>query len=281
MEPGCRQPAAGNGRRFRPSKGLGQSFLTHLPTAEWIVNSLDPGPNDTVLEIGPGPGILTGRLAGRVRRVIAVEKDVRLTGSLERALAGSPGVEVVCGDFLEFDLAGLGPLKVLGNLPYSVSSQILFRLLDSVAEWTVAVLTCQREFAARVLSAPGTRDYAPVGILLDRVCERERLFNIPAHRFRPRPDVVSTCFRLRRRQRPRYELADEELFRRVLRTGFSQRRKKLSNNLAVGFGLDKPGAAALLIDADIDPGVRAEQVEGERFRDLADRLAQRAASSSE
>ncbi|MBN2538287.1 ribosomal RNA small subunit methyltransferase A [candidate division WOR-3 bacterium] len=281
MESGCRQPAAGDGKRFRPSKGLGQSFLTHLPTAEWIVNSLDPGPDDTVLEIGPGPGILTGRLAGRVRQVIAVEKDARLTGKLERALASSPGVEVVCGDFFEFDLAGLGPLKVLGNLPYSVSSQILFRLLDSVAEWTVAVLTCQREFAVRVLSAPGTRDYAPVGILLDRVCERERLFNIPAHRFRPRPDVVSTCFRLRRRQRPRYEPEDEELFRRVLRAAFSQRRKKLSNNLAAGFGLDKPGAVALLIEAGIEPGARAEQVEGERFRDLADRLAQRVASSSE
>jgi 16S rRNA (adenine1518-N6/adenine1519-N6)-dimethyltransferase len=275
MRSGCRATAAEAGKGFRPSRGLGQSFLTDLRTAERIVRGLDLAAEDTVLEIGPGRGILTGRLCGRVRRVVAVEKDKRLVEPLRHALAGAPGIEVVNADFLEFVPGELGNYKVLGNLPYSVSSQILFRLLDAVSGWTLAVLTCQREFAARVLASPGSREYAPVSILIDRECERERLFNIPASRFRPRPEVVSTCFRLRRRGRPRFEIQDGDVFRQVLRLAFAHRRKKLVNNIVTGFGLAREVAGALLDGVGIDPSVRAEQVEGERFRDLADRLVQR------
>lgn len=261
--------------KFRPRKSLGQSFLTHVPTAEALVDALEPAPGDTVLEIGPGRGALTRQLVGRVDRVVAVEVDRRLGDRLLEEFGPGPGFELVLADFLTWQPRFDRPVKILGNLPYSVSSPMLFRLLEEFTDWSVAVLTTQREFARRVLGGPGSKDYGALSVFCERLCRREKLFSIPASFFRPRPDVVSTSFRLRRRDRPLFEVADEPFFRRVVRGAFGQRRKTLANNMVATLGIDRPAAEAALEQVGIDARSRAEAVPVERFSALAGVLAQR------
>ncbi len=245
--------------RLRPRKSLGQAFLVSSRTAHALVAALAAGPSDTVLEIGPGKGALTFRLAGRVRRLVAVELDARLVRRLRQLL--DPTVEVVEADFLKYDLSTLGQARVIGNLPYNISSQILFRLLDNTRYWTTAVLTTQREFAARVLAGAGSRDYAPLSVFVEMVCNREKLFDIPPKCFRPSPKVVSTALRLSVRESPRYMPDDTRLFRHVVKSAFAHRRKTLANNIAAGLGLSKDEAVGLLARAGIEPEARAEQVD--------------------
>ncbi len=257
---------------MRPRRALGQSFLTYQPTVTALVEALAAGPDDAVLEVGPGKGALTERLVGRVRRVVAVELDERLVRILRDRFGGRPDCEVVHGDFLEFPLAFSTPVRVIGNLPYNISSQVLFRLLDNVDQWCCAVLTSQREFAARVLAASGSKDYGAISVFTDLECRRERLFNIPASHFKPRPDVVSTAFRLVRRSEPVFRLADPGAFRAIVKASFRQRRKTLANNLLAA-GLARADAERALAACGLEPRVRAEQLSVGQFRDLALELA--------
>ena len=226
-----------------------------------------------MLEVGPGKGILTRRLLALAGRVIAVEIDERLASGLSQELGGSGNLEVVHLDFMEFDIASFRNLKVLGNLPYHLSSQILFKLLDSLEAWKVAVLTTQREFAYRVAASPGSKAYGALSVFFDRCCVRERLFNIRPESFKPRPRVVSTSFRLARREQPLYPVGDEAEFRRVVKACFAQRRKTIANNLVAGLKLTREAAVTCLKQAGIEPAARAETLSGEQFRQLADVLA--------
>jgi len=263
------QTANSRVKHFRPRKSLGQSFLTHEPTADALVAALAVSGADVVLEIGPGKGVLTRRLALLARRVIAVELDPQLAGFLRTEL---PSVETDCADFMDWEPVGLRNLLVLGNLPYNLSSQILFRLLDRTY-WTRAVLTTQREFAERVLGQTGTRAYGALTVFCDRLAIRQRLFNIPPSRFKPAPDVVSTAFLLTRRGRPSFAVADIARFRRVVRAAFSQRRKTVLNSLSAGLGLDKDTVEEALGRAGIRPTQRAETIEPAGFQELAQALA--------
>jgi 16S rRNA (adenine1518-N6/adenine1519-N6)-dimethyltransferase len=260
-------------RHLRPRRAFGQSFLTYEPVADDLVAALGVGPGDTVLEVGPGKGMLTRRLVASAGRVIAVEIDERLASGLSQELGGSINLEVVHLDFMEFDLAPFRNLKVLGNLPYHLSSQILFKLLDSLEAWKVAVLTTQREFAYRVVALPGSKAYGALSVFFDRFYFRERLFNIRPESFKPRPDVVSTSFRLTRREQPFYRVADEAEFRQVVKACFAQRRKTIANNLVAGLSLTREAAVNCLKQAGIEPAARAEALRGEQFKKLADALA--------
>jgi 16S rRNA (adenine1518-N6/adenine1519-N6)-dimethyltransferase len=260
-------------RRFSPRRALGQSFLVHAPTARALVDALDPGSGDTVLEIGPGRGALTRLLVGRAGHVVAVEIDRRLGDLLLAELGPEPGFDLVLADFLGWEPRFDRPVKVIGNLPYSASSPMLFRLLDGFVGWTTAVITTQREFARRVLGGPGSKDYAALSVFCERLCRREKLFNIPSSYFRPRPDVVSTSFRLSRRDQPLFGVEDELFFRRVVRTSFAQRRKTLANNLVSGFDIARPAVERVLERVGIDVRSRAESVAAERFSALASALA--------
>jgi len=231
------------------------------------------GPADTVLEVGPGKGMLTKRLVTLAGRVIAVEIDERLAEGLRVELAGCGNLEVVQADFMGFDLKPFRRLKVLGNLPYNLSSQILFKLLESLEAWDFAVLTTQREFAYRVVAVPGSKAYGALSVFFDRLTIRERLFNIPPESFKPRPDVVSTSFRLTRREQPLYAVPDEASFRRMVKVCFAQRRKTIANNLVAGLTLTRDAAATCLRQAGIDPTARAETLSGLQFKALADALA--------
>ncbi len=260
-------------RHLYPRRGLGQSFLTYEPVADALVEALGLSPTDTVLEVGPGKGMLTRRLVAMAGRVVAVEIDERLAQGLRTDLGACGNLEVVQADFMKFDVGPYGHLKVLGNLPYNLSSQILFRLLESLPAWDVAVLTTQREFAYRVVAVPGSKAYGALSVFFDRLTIRERLFNIKSACFKPRPDVVSTSFRLTRREQPLYAVPDEALFRRVVKVCFAQRRKTIANNLVAGLNLTRETVVTHLKQAGIEPTVRAETLSGEQFKRLADALA--------
>lgn len=252
-----------------PSKPkLGQNFLADAQAAARIVSALGDLSQRTVVEIGPGRGAITGLLAGHARHVIAVELDRELAAQL-RARFTPEQVTVVEQDVLDFDFAAAAahaghPLPVVGNLPYYITSPILLKLaashtaLDS-AVLDSAVLMVQREVAARLTAAPGSRDYGSLSVMAQMHGPVEELFTLPPAAFSPPPEVHSTVFRWR--FAPRFaELGVEaDAFLRFVRQAFAQKRKTLANNLrAAGFA--PPATASAMAQAGIEPQARAEAV---------------------
>lgn len=215
---------------------LGQHFLTNEGVLRKIVAAVDPRPEDLIVEIGAGRGVLTARLAAGAGRVIAVEKDERLVPGLR---SGMPvNVEVVQGDFLRLDLgeiakrAGVTALRLIGNIPYSISSPLLFRVLDERALLSDCAFLLQKEVAERVTAGPGTKSYAPLGILLQNEFEAKIGFTVAPGSFSPPPKVQSALLTLRRRPAPLHPGAADEPYRAFLRAAFAERRKMLWKNLA-------------------------------------------------
>ncbi len=259
---------------MRSKKRLGQHFLEPA-WAEKVLAAIDSRPPDRFLEIGPGAGALTLRLAPRVAHVTAVEVDADMVGALRPRLP--PNVRLVHQDFLEFDWAemGPGPVRVAGNLPYNVSSPILFciirahgahgRILD-------ATLMLQREVADRLQARPSTPDYGVLAILVQLHADVRRLLTLPPGAFRPAPKVHSAVVRLTFRP-PAVALADEPLFEAMVRSVFTQRRKTLGNALkpfAASCGRD---AGEALATAGLDPRRRAETLQLTELARLAEVLA--------
>lgn len=257
-------------------KRFGQHFLEPA-WADKVIRAIAPLPTDVFLEIGPGPGILTSRLAPRVSRLVAVEIDRDLAAALAPALP--PHAAVVSGDVLDVDLAGLlasidGPVRVAGNLPYNISSPILFRLLLLASQRPVqdATLMLQREVADRLAAKPGTREYGVLSVLIQWRATVTRLLAIPPGAFRPPPEVRSALIRLTFGAPP-FELRDAALFERMVRRMFTQRRKTILNALtafARDAGVDP---ARALASAGIDARRRPETLEIVEIARLADTFA--------
>ena len=220
---------------MRARKRFGQHFLEPAWVAR-VVSAMDPHPDDTVLEIGPGRGALTTALAPRVGRLVAVEIDRDLAAALPQAVAGP--LRVVEGDVLHTDLAALvagepAPARVVGNLPYNVATPIVFRLLaaaDSGRRLRDATVMLQKEVAERVVARPGSRDYGSLAIHVALDADAEVLFTLPPGAFRPPPKVMSAVVRLTFRPRL-VDIGDPAVFERIVRGVFSQRRKTLLNGL--------------------------------------------------
>jgi 16S rRNA (adenine1518-N6/adenine1519-N6)-dimethyltransferase len=250
---------------------LGQNFLRDSEAAQRIVGGLGEVSGHTVIEIGPGRGAITGALAARAGRVLAIELDRELAAGLRQRFAGS-NVTVVEQDVLTFDFAEAAAadrerLAVIGNLPYGITSPILLKLAGSHAALDRAVLMVQREVADRVVAAPGSRDYGVLSVTVQMYGPVERLFTLPPSAFSPPPEVYSTVFRWR--IAPRFgELGVEETsFLRFVRQAFAQKRKTLVNNLrAAGFAPAEIVAA--LGRAQIDAHARAETISLENFAGL-------------
>lgn len=216
-------------------KSLGQNFLTDPHHQQRIVQAIDPAPDDAVLEIGPGHGALTRHLLGRVRRLVLVELDDVLAAGWQRELGGRSDATVLHQDALTLDLAALGEdvarLKVVGNIPYNITSPLIFHLLQRGRRAAVIVLMIQREVADRILAEPGGKTYGALSVGVRALADVERLFQVPRGAFRPVPNVDSTVIRLRPHQPPLLS-AQEELDLRVLtRTLFGWRRKQLQRIL--------------------------------------------------
>jgi 16S rRNA (adenine1518-N6/adenine1519-N6)-dimethyltransferase len=257
--------------RPRPRKRFGQHFLEPAWVAK-LVDVVRPSPDDTFLEIGPGRGALTRALAPRVGRIVAVEIDRDLAAALPREVQAH--VRVVQGDFLDVDLDDLlageaKPLRVIGNLPYNVSSPILFTLLsahDEGRRFRDATLMLQREVADRLVAAPGTSEYGALAIQVALHADVERLLVLPPGAFRPPPKVTSAVVRLSFRP-PAVDVGDPVRFERLVRGAFSQRRKTMANALRPH--LDGTDPATLLRAVGIDPQRRPETLTVAEFARLS------------
>lgn len=268
--------------RPRPRKRFGQHFL-EPQWADKLVDAFAPSADDLFVEIGPGAGALTLRLAPRVRHVIAVELDRDLIAALQPRLPAN--VTLIEADFLEFDLApltGRGPLRVAGNLPYNVSSPILFKLLrDSRACLPElqrrratggirdATLMVQREVAERIEASPGTGDYGVLAILVQRHANVRRVLTLPPGAFRPVPRVHSAVVRLDFRE-PTVPVRDEQVFEQLVRSIFTQRRKTLANALRSFAEARGTQARSVLAHAGIDASRRPETLSLDELARLAD-----------
>ena len=244
---------------MRARKRFGQHFLEPAWVAK-VVEAANPLPTDTFLEIGPGRGALTNALAPRVKKLIAVEIDRDLAAALSRDAADN--VRILEGDFLDVHLdtviGDARPIRVVGNLPYNVSSPVLFKLLESHEagqRLSDATLMLQREVAARVAAAPGSAEYGVLAIQTALHADVQRLLTLPPGAFRPPPTVTSAVVRLRFHA-PAVEIADPGEFERLVRGVFTQRRKTLLNALKPVTGLEAGAIRHALEDMGVDPARR-------------------------
>jgi 16S rRNA (adenine1518-N6/adenine1519-N6)-dimethyltransferase len=275
----------------RARKRFGQHFL-EAGWADKLLAAIDPQPADRFLEIGAGPGALTMRLASRAAHVTAIEVDREMVAALTPELPSN--VALIQADFLDIDLAPIvagGPLRIAGNLPYNISSPILFRLIDlwrrssrqkqSTAgdedrapppPWTDATLMLQREVADRIAATPGSRDYGVLSISVQLHADVRRMLTLPPGAFRPPPKVYSAVVQLRFRP-PAVAIHDEQVFEAMVRAMFTQRRKMLANALAPFAIARQADARRALAAAGIDPGRRAETLQLAELARLADYFA--------
>ena len=267
---------------FHFSKAKGQNFLI----ANWVPRSIaeDAGVDESagVLEIGPGIGPLTQQLCLRAGKVCAVEVDTRLEPILKQTVGDFDNLEILWGDVLKQDVPGLVKEKFAGlrpmacaNLPYYITSPILTALLEAECFESVTVMV-QTEVALRMAAKHGTADYGAFTVFCQYYATPELLFDVPPHCFMPQPKVTSAVVSLRVRKERPWDIPDQELFFRVVRSSFAMRRKKLSNGLAAGFPeLGKEGAEAVIATCGFDENVRGETLDIEGFAALARAIAER------
>jgi 16S rRNA (adenine1518-N6/adenine1519-N6)-dimethyltransferase len=260
----------------RAKKSLGQNFLVDQNLQRKIVAALEPGPDDEVLEIGPGPGALTRHLAPLVRRLVLVELDTELAHRLERQFADDPAVHVVQGDVLDVDLDALSSdvsaLKVIGNIPYNITTPILFSLLERRPRPRSIVLMVQREVADRIVAAPGSKTYGALAVGVQSVAHAERVLNVGRNAFRPVPDVESTVVRITPHAPARLEPRLETALRVLTRAAFGQRRKQFQRILRDAYHLTPAHIEALEQSTGFDLRHRPETFAPDDFVRLAAEL---------
>jgi 16S rRNA (adenine1518-N6/adenine1519-N6)-dimethyltransferase len=247
----------------RAKRRLGQHFLADPRILARIADALEAGPDDTVLEIGPGPGGLTGALIERAGRVVAIEKDRELVPSLR---ARFPGVEVIEGDALDLDWHGLlpGSFLLTGNIPYNITSPLLDKALLPPFPGRIVFLV-QKEVADRVTASPGTSEYGALSVGIQSVAHAERLFTVAAGAFQPRPKVDSAVLRLTPLAQPLVTDAERESFRAVVVGLFGFRRKQLLRGIRELTGWEPARASDLLQRAAVPPTVRPEVLSPAEF----------------
>jgi 16S rRNA (adenine1518-N6/adenine1519-N6)-dimethyltransferase len=265
--------------RVSPVKTLGQNFLHDRNLARWIVGKANLSADDYVVEIGPGLGALTEFILEAGARVLAIEKDQRLVEFLRKRFAGAR-LEIVHGDALEFDLRPLYAeprVKLLGNLPYYISSQLLLKFTNYPSPISLWLLMLQKEMARRISAAPGTNDYGALSLVVQLQYRVEFLRTVPASVFLPEPDVDSAFVRITPRLPDELPPHDPETFFRLVRLGFSQRRKQLRNLLREEIPDWADAAGAIGFDAR----TRAEQLSLEQWIALSERSGSRPPTGGE
>ena len=262
----------------RPRRSLGQNFLIDRNIREIIVDAAGLSATDTVLEVGPGLGVLTERLLEEAGRVIAVEKDPVLCDSLSQRLGSQESLDLRCADMLEVRLDEVGPIdKVVSNLPYSAGSRILVDLAQARPGPACMVVTVQAEVGDRLLARPATRDYGLLSVLVGRAYTAEKIKKVSPSCFWPVPDVSSTVIRLASRQVEPLTPEAERLFGEVTREMFSHRRKQVATILArtrSGWRRDRAGAQELLAGLDLPERVRPADLPADTWCRLAGLLAE-------
>jgi 16S rRNA (adenine1518-N6/adenine1519-N6)-dimethyltransferase len=259
---------------LRPRKRWGQHFLCDPGVASRIIDTAEIGPESVVLEIGPGLGALTDQLAARAAALYLIEIDAQLAGRLAARHGDDPRVHVLHADALEIALAEVVRepcATVVANLPYNISTPLLFRFLDARLRLPRAVVMLQREVAARLVARPGGDDYGVTSVLVQAFAQVRLAFGVSRRSFFPPPRVDSAVVDIRWSAVPRADVGDVALFRTVVRAAFGKRRKMLRNALAEL--LSGRVAAEVFAAAGVDPAARAESLDLAAFAALSRAIA--------
>jgi len=246
--------------RFRhtPRKRFGQNFLHDANVIDRIVACIDPQPEDHIVEIGPGKGALTRQLLHKCGRLDTIEVDRDLVEYLTRTLRREKEFQIHCCDVLKFDLASLTDrprsLRVVGNLPYNISTPVIFHLLKRQELIRDMTFMLQLEVVNRLAARQGEKAYGRLGLMAQYYCRIEHLFNVPSAAFTPRPKVSSAIVRLTPWDHPPVRARDVECLQTVVRTAFSQRRKTLRNSLKTLLSAEQ------LAGLDLDLNLRPENL---------------------
>jgi len=268
---------------IRPRKKLGQSFLVDVNTIKKIAAAGRFSSDDIVVEIGAGIGVMTKDIAQVAKRVIAVEIDPQLVKILHDQFDECSNVEIHSCDILKFDISSISnnydaKVNVIGNIPYNISSPVIFHLLSSRSAISCFTLMLQKEVVQRLVSLPDNKNYGVPSVLLQMYADIERLFDVSADCFYPRPKVESSIIQGRFREKPLFDLTDETFFRCLVKASFAQRRKMLTNNLKNAKFLEDFSVSDLkdaLNSAGIDGKRRGETLSLQEFGNLSNILQQK------
>ncbi|MBQ2095161.1 MAG: ribosomal RNA small subunit methyltransferase A, partial [Firmicutes bacterium] len=243
------------------------------------------GPKDLVLEIGPGLGVITAKAAQSCGKLVAIEIDKKLLPILAETVGWQPNVKILNEDILQADLAKIVAeerilpdgstaenVRLIGNLPYYITTPILNKLMALPGLFTSLTIMVQKEVAEKMMAAPGAKNYGVISIHVQYFCEIEYIMDVPKEVFLPQPKVDSSVLTLHVRKQPAVQPKDEDLFFELVKAGFSQRRKTLSNSLTGVRGADRDTVVRALEAAGVDPKRRAETLSLEEFANVANRL---------
>lgn len=261
---------------FNFAKSLGQNFLTDKNIIEKIIEGSGIGPDDFVIEIGPGIGVLTKEILETGAAVTAVEIDSRLIPVLEETLAGYDRFSIVNQDILKTDLAaiieanpGYENVRIIGNLPYYITTPIIMKILEERLPVKSATFMMQKEVADRIKSPAGSRGAGAISLAVQYYCDVEQITKAPKEAFMPSPKVDSVVLRFDVLDKPRVDTDNPDVFFECIKKGFGQRRKTISNSLAGTCGLDKESIKGVLEKAGTDGTRRAETLTLEEFAAIA------------
>lgn len=276
---------------FRPYKRWGQNFLINRNIRDRIIEAFSLRKTDTVFEVGPGFGALTGELSRKTERVIAVERDERLCAILRKLLVNCGNVEIVSADILKFDFTKLSinlhpalstsgatesrkrGVKIVGNLPYYITSPIIIHLLKMRTLVESIIITVQKEVAQRLLSGADEGSYGAISCFVQFYSKPSLVMKIKRNAFFPQPEVDSSLVKLKIRKIPKVQVKNEELFFKIIRASFNQRRKTLLNSLVSKLGLNRETLSRILESLKIDPRRRGETLSLEEFAKIANHIS--------
>lgn len=270
---------------FRNSKSLGQNFLTDKNIIDRIIEGSGIGPEDLVIEIGPGIGVITREAAKAAKKVIAIEIDTDLLPILQYTLEDLDNVEIVNQDILKTDLRELiekedftGKVRIIGNLPYYITTPIIMKLLEEDIGAESITVMIQKEVADRLKAAPGKKECGAISLMVQYFAEVNEIVRVPKTVFIPQPKVDSTVLRLDVRHEKPIEAEDEEYLFKVIKAGFAQRRKTIANSLSVLGDASREEILNALKTAGIDPVRRGETLDLREYAELAKALKNKASS---
>ena len=241
----------------RARKRFGQHFLHDQNIIELILRAVNPQPGDNLVEIGPGQGALTYPLLRSCKELIAIELDRDLVPVLQRESKRYGKLEVINADILEFDLASLNQnnkIRLIGNLPYNISTPLMFHVLESMSRIEDMHFMVQKEVALRMVAGPGNNNYGRLSVMLQYRCDCQYLFDVGPGSFSPPPKVDSAVVRMTPLAEPAHDIGDEKVFSAIVQAAFGQRRKTISNSLRSQVSRESISACG------IDPSLRAENL---------------------
>ena len=273
-----------NKHNFKFSKSLGQNFLIDDNVIDRILEGARLSETDKIIEVGPGIGTLTREMGKVAENVVSIEIDKTLIPILKETLADLDNVEVVNEDILKVDVQGLineklngGPVKLVANLPYYITTPIIMGLFESEVPIDSITVMVQKEVADRMKVGPGTKDYGALSLAVQYYAEPYIVANVPPNCFMPRPKVGSAVIRLTRHEKPPVEVADEKLMFRLIRASFNQRRKTLANGLnnSPELSYSKEEIQQTIEKCGFKAGIRGEALTLEDFAKLANAFSEK------